>query len=106
MRVFALLLARRAVADAVRREARHRRRSRVAPVRTAEPDAAGHIELAELLHELPADQREAFALTQLVGLPYAEVAVVTGVPIGTVRSRVARARRRLVDALREAEAVG
>lgn len=105
VRVFVLLLARRAVADAVRSEARHRRRGRVAPVRDEEPDAAGVLVLEDLMRGLPDDQRDAFALTQLVGLPYAEVAAVTGVPIGTVRSRVARARDRLIAAVRAAEEV-
>lgn len=38
-------------------------------------------------------------LTQLLGLPYAEAAEVAGCPVGTIRSRVARARADLVDAL-------
>ena len=40
----------------------------------------------------------AFVLTQLVGLSYAEAADVCGCPIGTIRSRVARARDDLVAA--------
>ena len=38
-------------------------------------------------------------LTQLLGLSYAEAAEVAGCPVGTIRSRVARARADLVDAL-------
>jgi RNA polymerase sigma-70 factor (ECF subfamily) len=38
-------------------------------------------------------------LTQLLGLSYAEAADVAGCPVGTIRSRVARARADLVDAL-------
>ena len=38
-------------------------------------------------------------LTQLLGLPYAEAAEVAGCPVGTIRSRVARARADLVDSL-------
>ena len=45
----------------------------------------------------------AFVLTQVVGLPYAEAAEVCGVPVGTIRSRVARARADLVDRLGETE---
>nr|WP_249068706.1 sigma factor-like helix-turn-helix DNA-binding protein [Modestobacter muralis] len=48
------------------------------------------------------ERREAFVLTQLIGLPYAEAAEVVGCPIGTIRSRVARARADLVEALRAA----
>ncbi|MDX3062511.1 MULTISPECIES: sigma-70 family RNA polymerase sigma factor [Streptomyces] len=62
------------------------------------------IALADLLAAVPAERREAFVLTQLLGLRYAEAAAVTGTPVGTVRSRVARARSALVELLREAEA--
>ena len=48
--------------------------------------------MADLLARLDADRREAFVLTQLLGLPYAEAAEVAGCPVGTIRSRVARAR--------------
>ncbi|MEU6056837.1 sigma-70 family RNA polymerase sigma factor [Streptomyces sp. NPDC047097] len=59
------------------------------------------IALAELLAAVPAERREAFVLTQLLGLPYAEAAAALGCPIGTVRSRVARARAGLMDLLRD-----
>ena len=49
-----------------------------------------------------AERRVAFALTQVLGLSYAEAAEVEGVPVGTIRSRVARARADLVEALSEA----
>lgn len=55
--------------------------------------------LAALLVE--PDRRSAFVLTQVLGLRYAEAALVSDVPIGTIRSRVARARG---DLLRAAEA--
>jgi RNA polymerase sigma-70 factor (ECF subfamily) len=48
---------------------------------------------------LDPDRRAAFVLTQLIGLSYAETASVLGVPIGTVRSRVARARADLIEQL-------
>ena len=48
---------------------------------------------------LDEDRRDAFVLTQVLGMGYAEAAGVCGCPIGTIRSRVARARRDLVDAL-------
>jgi RNA polymerase sigma-70 factor (ECF subfamily) len=48
---------------------------------------------------LATDRREAFVLTQLLGLSYAEAAEVLGCPVGTIRSRVARARGDLVEAL-------
>jgi RNA polymerase sigma-70 factor (ECF subfamily) len=52
-----------------------------------------------VLDRLDPERREAFVLTQLIGLPYAEAAEVVGCPIGTIRSRVARARADLVEAL-------
>jgi RNA polymerase sigma-70 factor (ECF subfamily) len=48
---------------------------------------------------LTGDRRDAFVLTQVLGLGYAEAAEVCGCPIGTIRSRVARARRDLVEVL-------
>jgi RNA polymerase sigma-70 factor (ECF subfamily) len=42
-------------------------------------------------------------LTQVVGCSYAETATICDVPIGTIRSRVARARERLVSELAEAD---
>jgi RNA polymerase sigma-70 factor (ECF subfamily) len=60
--------------------------------------------VADLLARLSSDRREAFVLTQLLGLPYAEAAEVAGCPVGTIRSRVARARADLVEALGEDDA--
>jgi RNA polymerase sigma-70 factor (ECF subfamily) len=53
---------------------------------------------------LAADRREAFVLTQLVGLSYEEAAAVAGCPIGTIRSRVARARADLMTMVARADA--
>jgi RNA polymerase sigma-70 factor, ECF subfamily len=50
------------------------------------------VALLDLLDALDPSRREAFVLTQLLGLPYAQAATAAGCPIGTVRSRVARAR--------------
>ncbi|MET8771777.1 sigma factor-like helix-turn-helix DNA-binding protein, partial [Streptomyces sp. NPDC004658] len=61
------------------------------------------IALLDLLEGLPAERREAFVLTQLLGLPYAEAAEVSDCPVGTVRSRVARARAALLGLLDAAE---
>ena len=47
------------------------------------------------VQELPADFREVIMLRELEGLSYKEIAVIVGIPIGTVMSRLARARDRL-----------
>ncbi|REK88624.1 RNA polymerase subunit sigma [Streptomyces inhibens] len=60
--------------------------------------------LGELLNALDGERRQAFVLTQLVGMPYADAAAAVGCPIGTVRSRVARARADLTGWLKSAEA--
>ncbi|GAB3352109.1 sigma-70 family RNA polymerase sigma factor [Modestobacter lapidis] len=62
-------------------------------------EVAGTVAAQDLLDRLDPGRREAFVLTQLMGLPYAEAAEVAGCPIGTIRSRVARARTDLVEAL-------
>jgi RNA polymerase sigma-70 factor (ECF subfamily) len=98
-RTWLLLIARRTVADSVRQASRARRRAPAAadPV----PDHAGSVALDARLAELDPDRRAAFVLTQLLGLSYAEAAVVGEVPVGTIRSRVARAREQLLETLDE-----
>ena len=51
--------------------------------------------LREALEGLPPEFREAIVLRELEGLSYKEIADVAGVPVGTVMSRLARARVRL-----------
>jgi RNA polymerase sigma-70 factor (ECF subfamily) len=52
--------------------------------------------LRQLIHSLPAHFREALVLCELNDMSYREIAEVTGVPVGTVMSRLARARALLV----------
>ena len=49
---------------------------------------------------LPVDFREALVLRDVQGLGYREIAEVTGAPVGTVMSRLARARQRLIRSLK------
>ena len=60
--------------------------------------------LQDLVAGLDPQRRDAFVVTQLIGLSYAEAAEVCGCPVGTIRSRVARARDDLVAAMRERSA--
>lgn len=53
------------------------------------------------VQDLPLEFREVIILRELEDLDYKEIAAVTGVPIGTVMSRLARGRARLKDALGE-----
>jgi RNA polymerase sigma-70 factor (ECF subfamily) len=52
------------------------------------------------LEQLPVEFREVVVLRELEGLSYKEIAAVTGVPIGTVMSRLARGRQRLLTTLK------
>jgi RNA polymerase sigma-70 factor, ECF subfamily len=51
--------------------------------------------VARTLRRLPNEQRDAFILVAVDGVSYADAALILGVPLGTVRSRVSRARSRL-----------
>ncbi len=62
------------------------------------------LDLQRCLQCLPPEQREVFLLVSLEDMSYAQVAKVTGVPIGTVMSRLSRARVRL-QALMDAPAL-
>jgi RNA polymerase sigma factor (sigma-70 family) len=55
--------------------------------------------LRQALEELPVEFREAMVLRELEGLSYKEIAQIARVPLGTVMSRLARARKRLQHTL-------
>ncbi|WP_341719348.1 sigma-70 family RNA polymerase sigma factor [Micromonospora sp. FIMYZ51] len=105
-RTWLLGIARRTCADHLRTVVRRRRLDQRltahAHTDVPHPDPAGHLGAADLVRRLPAERRGAFVLTQLLGLSYAEAAAVEKVPVGTIRSRVARARADLVDSIGEA----
>lgn len=110
-RTWLLSIARRAVADSFRRAAVRPRAAdlhdwQVAMERTQPCGLPGFDEgvaLVDLLETLTRERREAFVLTQVVGLSYDEAARFIGCPVGTVRSRVARARAALERLLLDAE---
>ncbi|MFC4021472.1 sigma-70 family RNA polymerase sigma factor [Micromonospora sp. GCM10011542] len=105
-RTWLLGIARRTCADHLRAVVRRRRLDErlTANAHTdrPHPDPAGQLGAADLVRRLSPERRGAFVLTQLLGLSYAEAAAVEGVPVGTIRSRVARARDDLVEAVGDA----
>ncbi|WP_439945459.1 sigma-70 family RNA polymerase sigma factor [Streptomyces sp. BBFR109] len=111
-RTWLLAIARRAVADSVRRAATRPRTADAVDWRTAVENSRPHglpgfeegVALLDLVGNLSGERRVAFLLTQVVGLSYEEAAGRVGCPVGTVRSRVSRARAVLERLLREAEA--
>lgn len=60
---------------------------------------ADHARLRAEIEKLPPEFREALVLRDIQGLEYREIAKITSVPVGTVMSRLARARRRIIGAL-------
>lgn len=96
-RTWLLRVARNVGVDEIRRRQRRRRLPDPEPV--AAPDHAGDVALRGLVDQLDEERRSAFVLTQVLGCSYREAARVCDVPIGTIRSRVARAREQLTAAL-------
>lgn len=78
-------------------------RDSLAPsVRWHPPEQQGHMDFKDFLAalaELPADQREALLLVGAEGFTYEEAADISGCAMGTIKSRVNRARRRLSQLL-------
>ena len=66
--------------------------------------AEARLDLARVrkaMNALPEEQRDVLALVAIEGLSYREAADATGVPVGTVMSRLSRARARLAETLKE-----
>ena len=108
VRTWLLGIARRTCADHLRAVIRRRRLDAKLTAQAwtdvPHPDPAQRLGTADLLRALSAERRTAFVLTQVLGLSYAETADVEEVPVGTIRSRVARAREELVAAVAQARA--
>ncbi len=111
-RTWLLSIARRVVVDQIRRNQSRPRISytvdleRVLDARRSPARFEDVIEIRMLLDGLDTDRRDALVLTQVLGLSYAEAAEVCGCPVGTIRSRVARARDDLLDAANRDDRVG
>ena len=66
------------------------------------PEQYGHLDMGDMnraLGTLAADQREALILVAASGFSYEEAAEICGVAVGTIKSRVNRARNRLAETL-------
>ena len=111
-RTWLLAIGRRVVADHIRYQQSRRRMLRVADAdrpRGRGRPARGFedvVEVGTMIANLALDQREALLLTQVIGLSYAEAASVCGCPVGTIRSRVARARGELLAAAERDDLTG
>lgn len=121
-RTWLLSIARRVVVDQIRRkQARPRTTSQVdldgllgTQNASARSSGARHngarfedvVEIRMLLAGLAPDRRDALVLTQVLGLSYDEAAEICGCPLGTIRSRVARARDDLITAARDDDLTG
>lgn len=82
------------------------------PVAEAEPDHAERVSdrlgsearmraVLDQIEALPAREREVLALVAWAGLTYEQAAAALDVPVGTVRSRLSRARARLTELTKE-----
>lgn len=110
-RTWLLSIARRAVIDRLRNASARPRAAGGADWEAAieqrpdrhDSDVGEDLVVADFLGRLPEDRRAAFVLTQILGLTYAEAAAAADCPVGTIRSRVARARETLVELWRDGD---
>lgn len=102
-RTWLLSIARRTVVDQVRYNQTRPRITHADVEIAANRHRAPHgfedvVEVNLLLDDLSSERREALLLTQILGLSYTEAAAVCQCPVGTIRSRIARAREELLRA--------
>lgn len=97
-----LSIARRVCLDSLRQDQKHQKALEAVQANLQEETADQDIEsihLFELIQMLPHELREVFVLVKMLGFKYSEVADIVDCPIGTVQSRVARARIELTNML-------
>jgi RNA polymerase sigma-70 factor (ECF subfamily) len=110
-RTWLLAIARNTCMDELRTRSRRRARDASLAVgwrdqERVSVDATQEVGVSDVLDRLAPDRREAFVLTQMLGLSYQEAAEVCACPTGTIRSRVARARADLIDIVAREAAEG
>ncbi|TCP49951.1 RNA polymerase sigma-70 factor (ECF subfamily) [Tamaricihabitans halophyticus] len=110
-----LSIARRVVVDSIRRESARPKLSdqdwetaaEEAPAtRTGRHNFEAAVDTQLLLDQIEPERKEALILTQVLGYSYVEAAEICACPVGTIRSRVARARDDLFVFLRAQDNVG
>lgn len=99
-------IARNAAVDTIRRTVRQRRLAERAAEESPAPDPSLRVALQLAVDGLPMDLREPFVLIEVMGLSYREASGLLGVFPGTLKSRMHRARRLLMDALATEEDAG
>jgi RNA polymerase sigma-70 factor, ECF subfamily len=97
-------IARNCAVDAIRKRDRRKRLEREATEPEPVADASLRAALGQAIDALPRDLREAFVVIEIFGLSYREAAGVLGVLPGTLKSRMHRTRRLLMEALGEERA--
>lgn len=106
-RTWLLSLARRVWVDNIRHDMARPRKSSTDydEVAASRPDQGTNpatwsawIDARTVINQLPEERREALILTQILGYTYEEAARIAGVRVGTIRSRVARARKDVIEA--------
>lgn len=98
-------ITRNCAVDAIRRGARQRRIAEHIQPREA-TDISIKVSLDDAVASLPIDLRESFVMIEVFGFSYEETSAILGVPSGTLKSRMYRTRRLLIDALQDQEDAG
>jgi len=99
VRTWLLGIARHVSLDEVRAHERRLRRDRAMLIAAAPivADPSEEVTVLALFARLAPDRRAAFVLTQILGQSYDEAAKICQCPVGTIRSRLARARSELLE---------
>ena len=75
--------------------------SRPSSHRSVDEQVLTRLEVANALAALPDEYREAVTMHDLGGIPYEEIALLVDAPVGTIKSRISRGRKRLAELLEQ-----